>query len=535
MVWGVCRRVLHNHQDAEDAFQATFLVLIRKAASVEPKEMVANWLYGVAHQTALKARATAARRMGREKQVVEIPEPAVEAQDGWQELRPLLDQELSRLPEKYRVPIVLCDLEGKTRKEAARQIGWPEGTVAGRLATARKMLAKRLARYGLPVSSGALAALVPQNGATASVPPSVVSSTIKAASLLAAGQAATAGLISVEVAALTRGVLTTMLLTKLRLVFVVLLIGGIAATGTSVSTRFFGAQANATEQAHKTTSKTLAKDESKAIQAANPTVKQDSGRPTGDSKVQVPPKERRVPPSTLVSIDKIIPASVQRIRDTLAKPVSLENGFPDNTTLREATEFLSSNFDVPILVDTQAFKTEGNDAVEETPVKLRKIIGIKLDTVLRLLLDQVNGTYLIRTSYIEVVPLERARPELWKKARGLAPTVNASFTDRPLAEALRELADESGISVVIDARAREKATTKVTATLNNVPIDTAVLVLADMADLRMVVLANVLYVTTKENGAQLSLWQDKQSKQPQAPEKISTPPECKPDSASKRK
>src|SRR5436305_139265 len=102
MVWGVCRRVLHDHHDAEDAFQATFLVLVRKAASIASRELIANWLYGVAHQTALKARATAARRRAKERQVKEMPEPAVTEQDLWRELQPLLDQELSRLPDKYR-------------------------------------------------------------------------------------------------------------------------------------------------------------------------------------------------------------------------------------------------------------------------------------------------------------------------------------------------------------------------------------------------------------------------------------------------
>src|SRR5262249_42664793 len=127
MVWGVCRRVLRDYHDAEDAFQATFLVLVRKAATVEPKEMVANWLYGVAYQTALKTRSAAARRKERERQVVAMPEPAFEEQHVWHDLQPLLDHELSRLPDTYRVPIVLCDLEGKTRKEAARHLGWPEG------------------------------------------------------------------------------------------------------------------------------------------------------------------------------------------------------------------------------------------------------------------------------------------------------------------------------------------------------------------------------------------------------------------------
>src|SRR5713101_7305266 len=156
MVWGVCRRILRNYHDAEDAFQATFLVLVRKAASVLPRGMVANWLYGVARQTALKARVTVARKEGRERQVLTMPEPAGREQHLWCDLQPLLDEELSRLPDKYRAVLVLCDLEGKTRKEAARHFNLPEGTVASRLATARAMLAKRLGRNGLGMSGAML-------------------------------------------------------------------------------------------------------------------------------------------------------------------------------------------------------------------------------------------------------------------------------------------------------------------------------------------------------------------------------------------
>src|SRR6516165_5752723 len=123
MVWGVCRRVLAGHQDAEDAFQATFLVLVRKAASVVPREMVGNWLYGVAHQTALNARANEARRRTRERQVTQMPEPPNRDQELWQYLEPVLDQELSRLPKRYRTAIALCDLGGKTHKEVAQQLG----------------------------------------------------------------------------------------------------------------------------------------------------------------------------------------------------------------------------------------------------------------------------------------------------------------------------------------------------------------------------------------------------------------------------
>src|SRR5262249_19792967 len=230
MVWGVCRRVLRNYHDAEDAFQATFLVLVRKAASVVPREMVANWLYGVAHQTALNARATAALRAMRERQVTQMPEPAAREQPLWRDLQPILDQELSRLPAKYRVAIVLCDLEGKTRKAVAQQLGVPEGTVSGRLTRGRALLAKRLARHGLAVSGGALAAVLSQNVLQAGVPTSVVSSTIHAASLVAAGQAA-AGAIPAKVAALTEGVIRAMVLMKPRITVLLLILSAAALGG----------------------------------------------------------------------------------------------------------------------------------------------------------------------------------------------------------------------------------------------------------------------------------------------------------------
>jgi RNA polymerase sigma factor (sigma-70 family) len=222
MVWAVCRRVLSNHQDAEDAFQATFLVLARKAAAVVPRALVANWLYGVAHQAALHAARTAARRRERERQVFSMPEPAVTDNDPWPDLQPILDQELSCLPDKYRAVVVLCDLEGKGRKEAARQLCCPEGTVAGRLARARAMLAKRLTRRGVTLSSAALAVVLAQKVASGSAPGPVVSSTVKAASLFAAVQLAN-GAISTNVATLTERVLKMMLISKLRTVAIGLL------------------------------------------------------------------------------------------------------------------------------------------------------------------------------------------------------------------------------------------------------------------------------------------------------------------------
>jgi RNA polymerase sigma factor (sigma-70 family) len=229
MVWGVCCRLLDQH-DAEDAFQATFLILVRKAASIVPREKVANWLYGVAHQTALHARRTMARRRTRERQVVELAEPAVAAPDVARDVQLVLDQELSRLPAFHREVVVLSDLEGKSRREVAQQLGVPEGTVASRLARARAMLAKRLTKRGITLSVAALATVLAQ-AASAGVPSRVQEATINAARLLAAGQAASSG-----VAALTEGVMHGMLFTKLKAVLAVVMMLSFWATGVTLLT-----------------------------------------------------------------------------------------------------------------------------------------------------------------------------------------------------------------------------------------------------------------------------------------------------------
>jgi RNA polymerase sigma factor (sigma-70 family) len=218
MVWGVCRRILPNRHDAEDAFQATFLVLVRKAGGV-PGQVAANWLYGVARQTAVRLRATAAKRRRREAQVATMPEPtAAEGHDA--DVQSVLDEELGHLPDHYRVVVVLCDLEGLTRREAARQLGIPEGSVASRLARARALLARRLARRGV-VFSGGSAVVLAAGSASASAPPELVASTVRAASRLAAGRAAG---VSAKVAALTGGVVKAMFVTRLKGVLAAVLV-----------------------------------------------------------------------------------------------------------------------------------------------------------------------------------------------------------------------------------------------------------------------------------------------------------------------
>jgi RNA polymerase sigma factor (sigma-70 family) len=192
MVLGVCRRVLRDFRHAEDAFQATFLVLARKAASLVVGESLGCWLYGVAYRTALQASVLDARRRSRERPMKDMPQPEAlpgEARD-W---RPLLDRELSLLPQKYQAAIVLCDLEGQSRRDAARRLGVAEGTLSSRLARGRALLAKRLAARGLALSGGALAVALAGGGASAALPAALVWSTAGAAALVAAGRVAALG------------------------------------------------------------------------------------------------------------------------------------------------------------------------------------------------------------------------------------------------------------------------------------------------------------------------------------------------------
>ncbi len=189
MVLGVCQRVLDSRHDAEDCFQAVFMVLVRKAATIQPREMVGNWLYGVAYRTALEARKLAARRRNLEKKKFAMPQPE-SAADLWTEMRPLLDKELSRLPDKYRFVLIACDLEGKTRKTVAEQLRLPEGTIASRLARARTMLAKRMQRYSLIVSPGFLAHLLTQRGSANGLPEALIAKATAALSPEASSNAA---------------------------------------------------------------------------------------------------------------------------------------------------------------------------------------------------------------------------------------------------------------------------------------------------------------------------------------------------------
>jgi RNA polymerase sigma factor (sigma-70 family) len=220
-VWGVCQRVLRDGPDAEDAFQATFLVLARKAGSIARPDLLGNWLYGVAYRTAREAKSRRATRRARESRVQRHTPSNADPQVEWADLRPVLDEELNRLPEKFRRPFVLCYVEGKTNEEAARLLNCPKGTVLSRLAWARERLRCRLTRRNITLTAG-LAGLLQSEALRAAVPPTLVHPTVKAAAAFAAGNAAAIPIAS-GVAVLTERVLHAMLWTKVKAVVAVVL------------------------------------------------------------------------------------------------------------------------------------------------------------------------------------------------------------------------------------------------------------------------------------------------------------------------
>jgi RNA polymerase sigma factor (sigma-70 family) len=254
MVLGVCRQILRDPNDVDDAFQATFLVLVRKAGALRQKELLGNWLYGVACRVSLRARSVATRRQSRFIPTEDVEKLAADrrlqgsgsvpqsVQDD--EERPFLHEEVNRLPRKYRTPIVLCYFEGLTHDQAAARLGWPVGTVKGRLSRARDLLRSRLSRRGVTVSATALTAHLASSEVKASVPASLTHSTLKAALAVApgAGAALTASsAISLPVASLTEGVLQAMVLSHVKMTVIPVLVAvGMLTTGASVVAYQFG-------------------------------------------------------------------------------------------------------------------------------------------------------------------------------------------------------------------------------------------------------------------------------------------------------
>lgn len=490
MILGLCRRLLQNPEDAEDAFQATFLVLARKSSAAGWQDSVANWLYTVALRVTAKMRSQA-RRHGLEEEsdlgcVVDPREtnPASHAMQN--ELSQYLDNALARLPKKYRAPLILCYLEGKSHKEAAQELGIPAGSVSRHLARGSELLRARLSQNGLCLASEALSTLLVQGIWRAGVAGARIRTIARSISLLSTGSAVATGAISARTILLAEGVVHAMFVAQWKAVSVVLLTIGMLAGG-----------AGGVILESKTGTGSGRGDEF----ANGPAIVAMADEPAKDKKQEVKPSNTVTStPAKAVNRE----SSWNGMQSKLDSPIQLEKQI-EKRPLSEVIEHLADRFaPLDILVNESAFKEDlAHDNVMAVEVSLPRAGNVPLRTMLQMLTSQFGATYLVHPTHIEITTPKRTRPADWRITSTsenpvpLAPLVHAEFKETSLKDALRELSQETGISIVLDPGAVESTgKQKVTASLDNVGLDESVRVLADLCDLKAVVMDTLIYVTS---------------------------------------
>jgi RNA polymerase sigma factor (sigma-70 family) len=490
MVWGLCVRRLGETPEAEDAFQATFLVLVRKARSLRGPELLGPWLYGVAYRTALKLRGQRARLAARE---TALPEQAAEErpEQVWSDLRPILDEEVNRLPEKYRQPVLLCYLQGLSSEEAARRLGCAKGTIFSRLSRARDLLRQRLVKRGLDVSAGVLAAVLTESAVARAAPPAILcASTIRTSLLFAAGTARQA--LSAPLAALVEGVLRSMFLSKVKFAVIVLLALGLVGSGVG----FVAHRTGAEQPASKPTSA-----------PAVPATVADKAK----KELEAKPKPKGKEVFDVVRMDT---ERLEKWRDVLNASVRFDGAADPLSTLGEWLEALHQRYNLAFTLNEKAFQFENLNDVMKTKIAAPNPIPpmhTDLRTVLQTILDRLpvpsGATYILRKDHIEITTRTFLTVDLGMsrvaERSAVLPLIWDVFEETPIRQALERVADFSGYSVVADPRIADKLKTSITAKLNNVPTDTAVRLLANMVGLSVARLDNVFYVTTAENAKQL--------------------------------
>jgi RNA polymerase sigma factor (sigma-70 family) len=479
MVLGVCRQMLRNSHDVDDAFQATFLVLVRKAGTLRRCDLLGNWLYGVAHRVASRSRSLSARRLAqvphgqetidtldaheksrRFEPTTPIPEP-----------RPWLHEELGRLPEKYRIPVVLCYFEGLTHDEAARRLGCPLGTVKGRLTRARALLSRRLTHRGVTLSATALAAELAASATQAAVPDSLAYVTLKAAQAVArAADGVLADTCTVSLPALTlaEGVSHAMNMTQVRAVALPLLVLGTVTAGV-VGATFYAqqdSQANppvpvasvpAEPPARIGAQVAPAKAKDYAKSAASPTaLRKGAASPSQKNRDNLAASASPLPSEPagaaegmmgggfpgpaqgafdagdktefenrmdIAQLGAALAASDknpknQALRQRLQEPIAMS--FSDSTPLQDVIKYLKSasaktgQSPVPIYVDPVGLQEA--EQTPSSPITL-DLEGVPLSTSLRLLLKQLGLAYCIRDGVVIISSFQGIREELAEAAR----------------------------------------------------------------------------------------------------------------------
>jgi RNA polymerase sigma factor (sigma-70 family) len=410
MVLGVCRRLLADPHDAEDAFQATFLVLVKKARSIRDRDLLGTWLYRVAHRVAVRARIDARRRRAREVGGAEemAAEISRSGREESAELRAILEEEVGRLADRYRSPFVLCDLEGQTHEQAAAQLRCPVGTVKSRLSRARAQLRSRLDRRGLSPSAGLLAATLASE-ATSAMPAELLGSTLGAAMRFAAGQSIAAGSVSAAVVGLVNGTMRSMSMSTLKLVAAALTAALVVATGAGV----FAYQAPGDRPAGDA-----------------------GGSPTIGTVAEAGKKSSAKPVTDAAKAGPVLDARSRALLARLEEPIPMQ--FPDETPLEEVLKYIRSatagpdGEGIPIYVDPVGL--EMINQTMQSPIKM-DLKGVPLRQTLKLVAGQLGMFYGIRDGLVTLTGADFMRQN-WREY----PVAEGTFPPTPPLQLLVEKA-----------------------------------------------------------------------------------------------
>ncbi len=498
LVWGVCQRALPMAHDAEDAFQAVFVVLARKAGALRRSEPLGPWLHRVAWRTAQKAKARRIRVEAVEETAYTM-DPAAGLLR--RERRGLIDEEIDRLPARYRQPVLLCLVEGMTNEQAARRIGCPVGTVQSRLSRARDRLREALRRRGVdgPAALGGLAGPTVPARLLESPLPSVAS--------------------SATVSALAKGVLLTMTLKRFEVVLILL---ALTVVGSGA---WFGTRPGVSPL---------------AAQVVKPDAADKDKKPE-PPKPPEPKKEEEKQPAV---VERPLADSLPKIRKVLDTKIEFVQDDRE-MTLRAVLELLEKRYRVQFSVDEVAFMNPNRENVLETKIGEIGPMHTSLDRVLQKVLSRVGGMsramYLVRNDCLEITTEKAAWDELGiqeKKApkgpidpvtglraeaeedsgeidsrKGLLPLISEDFMRADVKDVLKKFAETSGYNVILDPRAEQDKDPNraITARLLNVPVDVAIHLVAEMLDLTVVRQANVFFVTTEKTAEKMRKAQAKEA------------------------
>lgn len=421
MVMTVCRRWLRDPNDVDDAFQATFLILVRKAGTLRDRGLLGNWLFGVAFKVAARARSTS-RRHETTHNLAETLIASEPAHSGDAD-EPELYEEVHRLPDKYRSPIVLCYLEGLTHEEAAERLNWPVGTVKGRLARARDLLRSRLIRRGVTVASSApvLEILARDAQALGTLTPRLVEHTIRMAANVSTAVAA--GFVSANAFNLSQGVIHVMLVSKLKSLAVAFVVAGTLVTGAGVYAYQGGPAVKNVEKFETAKTRVAAPDVPKpppvAPAPANPPVLGGGGFGGGGGgglgSDEMDPHALRIKIAELgpriAARDKS--PKTKAILEKLESPVSMS--FANETPLEDVLKYIKSstqganNTLIPIYVDPNGLKDAEKTLTSPIVMDME---GVPLKTTLRLLLKQLDLAYCVRDGVLIISSVDGVYQEL---------------------------------------------------------------------------------------------------------------------------